>query len=548
MTATEFMTRTGTNIGGGASTTIYSDVVSEQFTAAVLALMPTCSGSVMARVVCDPGGFLLGLVEDAARHWPAVLAALTGAAAILATARVLWARTRASALARRARRADWWEITPPAVLAPGAAIAGWQVLHAALARTPRRPHLAGPPVIVAEISATATDGLRMGVWIAPPVNGDRVAAGLAHAWPGARITRTRPPQPDTDPPDLATTAGDTTTRRRPAQSVSALTVAARSVAARSVAAAELVPVGGPWAPLIAPARRRVTGPPPAPRTVGGDAGRGRPDPLRAVFGALADRAPEDHALVQLVLTRPGPAGNSILRAVIGATIGGVLRGLAELVTVLMPGPIQRRNRPRHTARTTAGHPAPSGDPAEMARAARIAAVADKRAGGPHLRVTLRATVAHRRGATPADARAAGRRLIADVTDGYALVVDPITAFRVRRITRTSDRRVFVSGRGSGAARVADRAPGRAFMATLAELAALWHLPADPIRHGLTAPPARTRAATRGLPRAHPAVPDRGQRSSTRWPNPTRPAPTHPAPRHPAPRHPGPGPIGRAGRS
>jgi hypothetical protein len=46
-----------------------------------------------------------------------------------------------------------------------------------------------------------------------------------------------------------------------------------------------------------------------------------------------------------------------------------------------------------------------------------------------------------------------------------------------------------------------RLPGRRwFVATTAELAALWHIPTSPERYGLALRPARTRPPSRALPR------------------------------------------------
>ena len=152
---------------------------------------------------------------------------------------------------------------------------------------------------------------------------------------------------------------------------------------------------------------------------------------------------------------------------------------------------------------------PGGD---AVAAAHRAARDTKRAGGPHLRVTLRLGLATR-SPGPAGAAARRRRLRA-LVGGFDLVTTPLH-------TRTRHRH---PGR-----LLADRPLGAWFTATTTELAGLWHLPAEPGRYRLPAATARDRAPIPDLlnptptrHRGHRPHPDGSGRDGGPWQVPTGP--------------------------
>ena len=194
----------------------------------------------------------------------------------------------------------------------------------------------------------------------------------------------------------------------------------------------------------------------------------------ATVAALARRGPGEQAVVQLAVTahRRAPLARGTATA-----LGAVLRAGVELVELLLPG---RHHPPRNTA-------AARRLPTDAAKAAAVKATDAKRATRPHLRATLRVAVAAVGVRGPARHRPVRRRLLADVAAGYDLAVT----------ARLRTRRVWAAP-----GRLAVRAPGRGFLATLPELAALWHLPAEPGRYGMPEIRSRTRPPGRALPRIH----------------------------------------------
>lgn len=231
--------------------------------------------------------------------------------------------------------------------------------------------------------------------------------------------------------------------------------------AAGVSAVELRPRGGPWAPLTDTTPR-------APRAGEG----GEAEPLRAVFAALADRGAGELAAVQIVIRAHRGAGAQPWAA---RAAGALLRmgaGLVlELATILLPG----RHAPTRTTTRTPGR-AVTSDPVA---AAALKASDAKRVAGPHLRVTLRVALA----TNPNMALAGRRHRLARITGGFDLVTTPLRTGRVRR----------------PASALTGRLPGRSFLATLPELAAVWHIPAEPGRYALAAQPARNRPPERHLP-------------------------------------------------
>jgi hypothetical protein len=102
---------------------------------------------------------------------------------------------------------------------------------------------------------------------------------------------------------------------------------------------------------------------------------------------------------------------------------------------------------------------------------------------PLLHATLRVATLT---ASSTASRRCGARLAGQVAIGYALALPraQIRPYRTRRFDRA----------------VRARRPGRGFYTTLAELGALWHLPAEPARYRLPDPAARNRAARPDVPR------------------------------------------------
>ncbi|MFF0494739.1 hypothetical protein ACFYTQ_37465 [Nocardia sp. NPDC004068] len=230
------------------------------------------------------------------------------------------------------------------------------------------------------------------------------------------------------------------------------------VRGRRVTAVEVTARQGVWAPWIQP---RSAGRPP----LGGD-------PFGGVLERLSARASGEVGFVQLVL---GTYHRATVARFAGKAVVAVLSELLALVRFAVYGP-----------RTTAA-PARSGSGAAVSvspyAAARQRALAAKQAAGLHVTATLRVGVASD-GPLPR-----GRAVAASIAGGFDAIAD------------SDDSGGLVTHRARAAAyRVSARRPGRAFVATVAEVAALWHLPADAARYGLPVTRSRTRAARPGLPR------------------------------------------------
>ncbi|GAA5168964.1 hypothetical protein GCM10023321_63800 [Pseudonocardia eucalypti] len=394
---------------------------------------------------------MAGVTSWWASSWPIVVTAVAVLVAAMVVSVLFW-RTRYAV----AGRAEWLEITPPATYPADAAVALWRVLAGFLDRAPRRPWKPAP-ALAAEFHADPA-GVRAGVWVAPPLRAEHMAAAIRRVLPGAQIRHTTPPVWYAPPSVL-----------------------------------QLRPAGGRWAPLIDPAHR----PSHASRDQPGD------EPLRAVLDALADRQPGQQAAVQLVIT---PTGGPLPGLVAGLdrvdpaelcrnVTTFLLAGTAELLSFLVSelldlftGSSGSTNR-RGSTGTVAGASRPA--TATGTRTGLMGKAADaKRTAGAHLHATLRVAVTtHPTNTSPAlpgpRARRARLRLARDIAAGYDLVTTHATLH-----TRPA----------RNAERLWCRAPGAGFNATLAELAALWHLPAQPHTYGLPAPSARNRAPARQLPR------------------------------------------------
>ena len=390
-----------------------------------------------------------------------------------------------AALRRRYRtgeRAVWLQVTPPAQLPAEAGSALWRLLSGVL----RRSHggwsgwWAPPPRLALEWWADAA-GVRPGVWVPETIRAATVADAIRRAWPGATVTETHPPVWYQPPPGRY----------------------------------DLAPTGSRWTPLLDSTRAgsaRGTGPTAASE-----------EPLRAVLTALAERRPGEQACVQLVLTaHRGPlsgvgavvAGGSpatglarLLRAVTPSLLGTLAGSIAFLVLGLLDlftpgrstvsrGPISRGNArgvQTHSGSARADHVS---DPVAAAASKAIDA---KRAAGPHLHATLRVAVnTPTRAHTPARqrhgriraARPIAAGLAADIAAGFDLVTTAPHSGSGLRARWHSYSEPFLL-----------RTPGTGFMATVAELAALWHLPAEPARYRLPDPTAALRTPGMALPRA-----------------------------------------------
>ncbi|WP_345703428.1 hypothetical protein [Pseudonocardia eucalypti] len=397
---------------------------------------------------------MTGLADWSASGWP--LAALVSAA-MVAGGLVVFAR--AMSRLRAAGDAVWLRITPPATMAAGGAAGLWRVLSGCLRHAPRGWPWAPRPQLSVEWWADPS-GLHVGVWVPPKVRPQRVADAITRAWPGAQVQPTHPPM----------------WHRYPARLL------------------ELTPAAGPWAPLN-PAGSTATG-----------TGLGVVDqseePLRAVLGALAERAPGEQASVQLIVSHhrdrdrvtSGLAGG--LRAVLPSLLGTLAGALAHLVVTVLDVFTSGTSTPTRN-RTGSGAAGgrcddTSGDPVARAAVA-------KRAQGPHLRVTLRVAVSV---PMPHDWRH-DRACAVDIATGYELVTNELR-LRWRRLW--------------AAEYLTLRTHGHTWIATLGELGALFHLPADPARYRLAAPGVRrlpTRGATTHLPlptapHVPPAEPPAGQ--------------------------------------
>lgn len=339
-----------------------------------------------------------------------------------------WARRCRS---RDTRRAVWLRISPPLTAGLGE---GGQRFGLALAGIVSR--LRGRPWRAGQLSCefVATDeGVRAGIWVPPAVSADALARAVSGAWPGARI-------------DIV--------RRAPALATDEAGMSARVV----------LPRQGAWSPIVDPstARRSVT-----------DADT--PDGLGSVLAALADRAPGEIAVAQIVVcAQRGTNGRSVASRAVAVVGEAVIGALRELLDIFAPGPVASRTpHPRGTtARVTGGDPV-----AEKLLRDTVA----KKSARPHLRVTVRVAVT---GSASGQAR---RAAVARIAEGY----DPVATLGAGLVSRRVRRPVR---------RVSERRPGPGFVATVAEMAALWHLPARGGTYGIDTSPARTRATHRALPR------------------------------------------------
>lgn len=378
-----------------------------------------------------------------------VAAAVTGALVVWVWV-TAWARRLRSAWAAEA---VWLCVSPPATLPPNAPLALWQALSGILRRAPRR--FPAPSVALAVEFAADADRLRAGIWVPPQIAASSVARAVARAWPGARVSRDEPDPLHTPP---ARTAG----------------IPAGVTAGGLWEAVEMRPPDR-WAPLIDPTTAAGRG-----ATSSRQASDGGEERLRGLLAGLADRAPGERACAQLIVTTGAGWQGSWQgqdarwwsgRLIVGALLL-VLRALGALLDALLPGGRPARRTSRHSASATARTQRPA-DPAAVAAAKARAA---KRAAGPHLHATVRVALRVGADASP-HRRRIRRRLLYEIATGYDLITP---ALRTRPLARAR------AGQALGI-----REPGGGFAATLAELAALFHLPGEPTRYNMPAARART---------------------------------------------------------
>jgi hypothetical protein len=384
----------------------------------------------------------------------------------------------------RAQRAVWVEVTPPPAMPAEGGLAMWRMLAGCL----RRARWGFPaPVLAVEWFADPA-GVRAGIWVPASISAAQVGDALTRAWPGARVTRTHPPVWYYTPTLI-----------------------------------ELTPTRGRWAPLIDPTPSR------SPRSTG-------EEPLRAVLDALAHRGPGEQASVQLVITEAtglrawlartlpttrGQGGRGLAAGVLGlvraaapallGTLAGALAAaIVGLLDILGPGPFSSRKPTTSRASSRTG---PTGFGGVEPRTVDPGLAADRRAGEikratARLHATLRVAVATAR-VEPASSRR-GRR----ARDGRRSAAAAIAAGFDLATTHTPLR--------ARPARCAEpvylRTPGDGFPVTLAELAALWHLPAQPLLYRIAAPTAADRGPGLGHSRISPSS-RRPYRSTTPAPSP-----------------------------
>jgi hypothetical protein len=311
-------------------------------------------------------------------------------------------------------------------------------------------------------------GMRVGVWVPPPVSARAVAQVIVRCWPGARATVIPPPAPGSDGAGLVGAVG-------------------------LVEAVCVRPAGGGWAPLIEPARSARTYP-------------GQLDPLQSVLAALAERRGGERACAQLLVSPRRATGSSCLG---GLSWQPVVRALVRAPFVVLFWVFDLLVSSHNAHSRNVGAPPRTVHPTSASEDPAIDAfrkvVMVKKAHGPHLSVTLRVSL------SSAGSRVARRSGLAAIVNGYD-VAAPEARLHTRRVRHpASVLRARRPGRGR------DR-----FVVTLAEAAALWHLPAQPSLYGIPDASARTRRPLRDLPRFTPGArsPHRGlTRTGRAHPNP-----------------------------
>jgi hypothetical protein len=370
------------------------------------------------------------------------------------------------AAVRRARDravagASWVAITPPAVMPPEGAGMLWRALTGLLSRIGCGG--LAPRHVAMEFIADDS-GMEVGIWVPAPISAATVAQVVVRCWPGARATVVRPPLPGSPRTEM-------------------------TGAAATVEAVSVCPAGGGWAPLLEPARV-------APSATAGV------EPLQSVLAALAERRTGECAYAQLVVSLPRTAVQPTLASLpwqpaVRALVRAPFVVLFWVFDLLISPHNAHRGGAGPVPRTSYPSFAATDDPAA---AAFRKTVGVKKAHGPHLSVTLRVALS-----SPAP-RAMRRHVLGAIVNGYGLAA-PQATLRSRPLRRPMS---VLSARQPGRGR--DR-----FVVTIAEAAALWHLPDQPSLYGITDASARVRRPRRDLPRftteprqAHPGRTRSGQ--------------------------------------
>lgn len=383
--------------------------------------------------------------------------------------------------------ARWLEITPPARMPAE----GVQALPAVLAGvlSGMRSRRGVKPRVALEWFAEAGRS-RVGLWVPGDSNTDRWVAAVGKALPGARVKVC----------DKSPVAFLDYQMGRPL-----------------AAGREIRPEGGQWAVLVEPAPRGARGVAARAATQTGE------EPLRGVWSTVANS--EQHVLMQMVITvyrwqsrgfsldvgELGKLGGlGLLKLLEWALIGFLAVCRAVIDIFLTPSSSSSSSSSRSTSGGYAG--SSSGNSAgavkDPAVAARERAVAFKRAARPLLHVTLRV-------AGLEESARVGASLASEVAGDYSLAVTQV-GMRSKRAWW------FVTG-------LKRRAPGRGFYATVAEVGALWHLPAEPELYHLPSAVARDASkhdALDTLPHMPGTGPTRpgGPSGTTRPPRVRRPSP------------------------
>lgn len=398
----------------------------------------------LVRFGCDPGesinAFLSWLAYTIASliqpWWPLLTVAAVLALAVGALLRVVLRRRRA----RESEAARFFEVISPYRLPAEGAAPLWRLLASALAEHGRRVRVA------LQLWADPEDGrVHAGLWVPGGVSAQAFSRAVARAWRGCGLVPGRPP----------------------------------SLPEGSLAACEVVPAEGPWAPLVDHQHRPERG-----------AVDFEDEPLRGALEAMTEIAASGGlAAMQVIVspTRGARMGSAARRRSVAEWLGVGLRALARGLISLLESVVTSGS----TSSSQQGSTRTQREQDPVV-AARQRAGEAKRKAGPHLRTTVRLTVAGMH--NPHAARRQARELAATLT---ALAVQEHVTAR-KQVHRAWSK-------------VAEYRHGRSFIASTRELAALWHLPHEPSRHGLPQPGAERRKPDTGLPRLDDYRHDRQRR-------------------------------------
>lgn len=390
--------------------------------------------SPLVRFGCDPWGSVNASLSWLAytiasviqTWWPLLTVAAVLALTVGALLRVVHRRRRA----RESESARFFEIIPPYQLPADGAAPLWRLVASALAEHGRRARVA------LQLWAEADDGrVHAGLWVPGGVSARAISAAVGRAWHGCGLVPRSTP----------------------------------SVPAEPLAATEVVPAEGPWAPLVDHQHRGQRG-----------VVEFTDEPLRAVLEAMTDLAASGGVASMQVIVSPARGtrlGSTIRSRSVAGWIGAGLQALGRGIASLLEFAVSSSSK---SSSHSQGSTARQAEQDPMVAARRRAREA-KRQTGPHLRATVRLTVAGT--STPRRARRQARELAATLA---ALAVDEHVTAR-KRVRRA-------------VGKVAEYRHGRRFIASTRELAALWHLPHEPSRHGLPQPGVEHRKPDTGLPR------------------------------------------------